>query len=1483
MDKVKEHIIDSIEFLCSGEALWDSNLTWNTATPDLTSCFQKTILPWVPCLFLLILSPLRLFLLPKELSKQPHSGLSSAKNILCYVLMFLSFLECLETVYVNSLSDAWGTPAFFSSLLTGITMIIANYIMITERQRKIRSSGFLLGYWFLMSVSLILMLQSHIRRLFKQEITNVDNRLCLLSLQSLLSIGQLVLTGLFVDKFSDDNEKYQQKRCAEKSTILSILTFSWVTGLIREAYRRTLKAEDMVELPTEMKSETAVPIFEKAWHDEVQNLKSKHERNKNKSEEKTGEASLVKVLFKVHSYEIIFNFLQRIFRHVLQFSGPLLFKYIIDFAEDRNDFLWHGILFAFIKFSVDVVQLLMANYDDNICHMLGIKIRTSVCGALYRKMTKLSYESKENSTVGEMVNLMADDAMKITDALFGLHFLWIGPFQSCVALYFLYQELKSAALVGFSLLLIFIPMNVFIAKKHHKINKEGKGIEDERMNVLNEVFNGIKVLKLYAWELSFEDKIGSIRSQELRGKMKRKYFDIFSFCLWGISEFLITFVMFAMYLWSDENNSMTTKTIFYTISLLGILQGPILHMPNAITSLVETSVALKRIQKFLNNDEIDEMAIQHNEKAEKAIVMNNASFAWNKYKNPILKNIDMDIPDGGLVAVVGAVGAGKSSLLAAAVGEMEKISGDVCVKASMAYVTQQAWIQNNSLKENVLFGKEMCEQNYSKVLDTCALRPDLDILPGGDETEIGEKGINLSGGQKQRVSLARAVYQNADIYLLDDPLSAVDAHVGRYIFENVIGKSGLLRNKTRVLVTHAISFLPNMDKIISMVDGEISEVGTYTELMENNGGFAKFIRNNLLEESSSDEESTEERHKSPVRQLSAISNSKVEGNAKAENKCKDSKFIEEEAVETGHVKWSVYTTYLKAAGPILLLSCFFCFAELTISHYNQYRLSEWNNDNTDNCTSSNVSTSLQHSRERHRLTVYGSVGLIRTLFDLTIQFLTAYIAITSARKLHQNALSSVMRAPLNFFDTTPIGRIINRFSKDMGMLDGQLPWITQSFMQCFPHLIFTVGIITLGTPNILFFVIPLCIVYFFVQRIFTATATQTKRIFSALRSPQYSHFSESIHGVTTIRAFNKTSEFAMESDRRREAYIKAEVTNTMCYRWLGIRLEFLGNILVFIACILASCRRDVLSSGIIALVMTYSGRITGILNWIVHVFTEMDTSIVSVERIQEYINIKPEAAWRIKETKPAPEWPHEGHIKFSNFSLRYREGLDLVLKGIDCEIFSGEKIGIVGRTGAGKSSLTLGLFRILEKAEGSITIDDIDISTIGLHDLRSKLTVIPQDPILFSGTIRMNLDPFNSHTDKELWEVLELAHLKKYVDSLEYGLQHECTEGGENLSVGQRQLVCLARALLRKTKVLVLDEATAAIDLETDKLIQNTIRREFADCTILTIAHRLNTIMDYSRILVLDKGEIKEFATPDELLKDEESIFYKMAKDANLV
>lgn len=493
-----------------------------------------------------------------------------------------------------------------------------------------------------------------------------------------------------------------------------------------------------------------------------------------------------------------------------------------------------------------------------------------------------------------------------------------------------------------------------------------------------------------------------------------------------------------------------------------------------------------------------------------------------------------------------------------------------------------------------------------------------------------------------------------------------------------------------------------------------------------------------------------------------------------------------------------------------------------------------------------------------------------------------YTTLFASKSMHRTMLTKIMRSPMAFFDTTPLGRIVNRFAKDIDILDNTLPSNIRSWLLTFANFVGTIVIIISVIPFFALIIVPTAGVFFFVQQVYVSSSRQLKRIESITRSPIYSHFGESIAGASTIRAFGLQRMFIKQSenlvDKNQQSYYPSIIAN----RWLAVRLEAIGNVITFAVALFAVSGN--VEANEVGLVVSNALTVTQVLNWLVRMTSDVETNIVAAERVKEYSTaIESEAAWDDESRKPPESWPEHGAVKFNNYGMRYREGLDLVIKGIECDIRGGETVGIVGRTGAGKSSLTVALFRLVEPAVGSITIDGKDIAKMGLHDLRTKLTIIPQDPVLFSGSLRMNLDPFSVASDEAVWKALELAHLKDYASSLESGLAHEVAEGGENLSVGQRQLVCLARALLRKTKVLILDEATAAVDLETDELIQSTIRSEFKGCTVLTIAHRLNTVMDYDRILVLDKGNIVEFDSPASLLKNENSVFYGMAKDANLV
>jgi len=874
--------------------------------------------------------------------------------------------------------------------------------------------------------------------------------------------------------------------------------------------------------------------------------------------------------------------------------------------------------------------------------------------------------------------------------------------------------------------------------------------------------------------------------------------------------------------------------------------------------------------------------------------------------------------------VVGRVGSGKSSLLAALLGEMRRTGGWLNVEGSVAYVAQQAWMRNMTLRDNVLFGKPFNNQLYTKVVSSCALAADLRQLPAGDQTEIGERGINLSGGQKQRINLARAVYANKDIYYFDDPLSAVDSHVGKHIFEKVIGPKGVLRRKTRVLVTHGISFLPQVDNIIVMKGGQIAEMGTYDQLLDNKGDFAEFLVEQLQnqpEESGSEAEtdqvwkklentfgsdeirlkrqvsthSTRSRPKARTSSIGELSDasSDPESTVKSVNNIFTDRrsssragavlgagpvagtLIEEEFMEERRVKRDIYMHYLRSMGLITVflgVISYFLYQAFTVS--SNILLSQWSDDERA-VNSSSV-------RDAY-LAGYGMFGGLQSLFTFLSIIVITFGTIRASISLHSSLLASILRAPMAFFDTTPTGRIVNRFSKDMDEIDIMLPVHVKDVLnETFTCLGF-MFVLLFVSPAIAALLVPLILFFAVIQTAYLRSSRQLKRLMAINRSPLNSHLEETLSGAATIRAYGFQQQFIAENGDKLEDFQRSNYPEIMTNGWLFLRLQLIGTLLVVAAALLVVWSAGGLEAGLVGLTLTYTVNSQLSIYLLTRFTAETEKSIVSVERVAEYQQVQPEGEFQVADRDPPPTWPVHGTVTFEQYSARYRPGLDLVLRDLSCELHGGEKVGIVGRTGAGKSSVTLALFRLVEAAAGSINIDGVKIADIGLTRLRNALTIIPQDPVLFSGTLRFNLDPFSQYGERELWRALRLSHLGELTQQLPGGLDHIVAEGGSNLSVGQRQLVCLARALLRKTRILVLDEATAAVDLETDDLIQSTIRAEFSDCTVLTIAHRIKTILDSDRVMVMDAGRLVELDSPEALLAKKDSTFYSMAKDAGIV
>uniref|UniRef100_A0A8C9FPG4 MRP1 protein n=1 Tax=Pavo cristatus TaxID=9049 RepID=A0A8C9FPG4_PAVCR len=815
----------------------------------------------------------------------------------------------------------------------------------------------------------------------------------------------------------------------------------------------------------------------------------------------------------------------------------------------------------------------------------------------------------------------------------------------------------------------------------------------------------------------------------------------------------------------------------------------------------------------------------------------------------------------------GQVGSGKSSFLSALLGEMEKLEGT----GSVAYVAQQAWIQNGSLQENILFGTDLNRSYYELVLESCALLPDLEQLPNGDQTEIGERGVNISGGQKQRVSLARAVYNNADLYLLDDPLSAVDVHVGKHLFEKLIGPSGLLKSKTRVLVTHNLTLLPHADLIIVMEEGKISEMGSYQELISKRAKFVELIQ-----------------------VFNADNRSEKTTPNEGENICifplyniylSSKMILVLRVIPIIIVINNIFVIQMKMSVVLKYLQAFdWRWMWLTVAAYlgqNALAIGQnlWLSTWTAETAKISDFTEWKQSRN-YKLGIYGLLGFLQGLLVCCGAYVLTQGSLAASRTLHHQLLDSVLHLPLQHFETNPVGQIINRFTKDLFIVDIRIHYYLRSWLNCTLDVIGTVLVITFSSPLFIVVVIPLGYLYFIIQVSSLTSSRQIRRLAGASHSPVISHFTETILGGSTIRAFGHQERFMRKNNDVVYENLVYFYNNVISNRWLSVRLEFLGNLMVFFAALFVVLAGNTVSSSTVGLSISYALNIIQSLNFWVRKACEIETNAVSIERVCEYANMDKEEPW-ITSKRPPVGWPDRGIIEFINYKAQYRKDLGLALNDISFQTRNKEKVGIVGRTGAGKSTLTNCLFRVLEGSGGKIIIDGIDISTIGLHDLRGNLNIIPQDPVLFSGTLQSNLDPLGKHCDHELWEALELCDLKSFVQSLPKKLLHEISEGGENLSVGQRQLVCLARVLLRKKKVLVLDEATASVDMETDNLVQSTIKREFYNCTILTIAHRLHTVMDSERVLVLDAGRILEYDTPHNLLQ-RKGAFSEMVAEAGI-
>ncbi|KAH8673993.1 metal resistance protein YCF1 [Xylariales sp. PMI_506] len=1496
---------------------------WGPLSPfryDFTPCFIDV---WVSsvAVFGIVCGALALwYVLRKsksaEISKDWHFWTKQSLLVLVIVDVIVQL-----AVQIISFPKIWyGDFCVLTTVLTLLSLGLIFSIQWVEHSRARNANGVVLFYWLFLLIAYAVKLRS----LISQQIYHTGLPYFVAYVVGFgLSVVEFLFEWLWPKRTSayDALVDYEGEECpAEYATIFSRLTFSWMTPMMKYGYKQYLTEEDLWGLGPEDRTSTSGDRFERAWQYEVEHRKK---------------PSLWIALFKAYGGPYLLATIFKIFNDLSAFAQPQLLRYLIAFVASYDEGkepqpVIKGAAIALAMFAVAVLQTTMIHQYFQRAFVTGMRIKSGLAAAIYKKSLKLSNEGRATKTTGDIVNYMAVDAQRLQDLTQFAQQVWSAPFQITICMISLYQLVGWSMLSGIAVMIIMIPINGFIARFMKRLQKQQMKNKDARSRLIAEIINNMKSIKLYAWSTAFMNKLNHVRNDlELQNLRKIGAGQALANFTWSTTPFLVSCSTFAVFVWT-QNIPLTTEIVFPALALFNLLSFPLAVLPMVITSIIEASVAVGRLTEYLAAEEVQADAIEIGPAAEargdESVSIQNGTFSWNRHESKsVLRDIHFVAHKGELTCIVGRVGTGKSSLLQSILGDLWKEKGEVKVNGAIAYVAQQPWIMNATVKENVIFGHRYDSTFYEKTVKACALLDDFNQLPDGDETVVGERGISLSGGQKARVALARAVYARADIYLLDDCLSAVDSHVGRHLIDNVLGPDGLLGSKCRILATNAISVLSSADYIVQLKDGEIVERGTLRQLIAMKGGIAELLKSTGQEsgpvsevpspegsssetsstyietEAAVDPDEAEEAQENvpelaPIRTGASSSFQKRTGSISTLRRASAASFRgprgklsdeedpnsktrqTKEHSEQGRVKWDVYLEYAKTSN---LFAVAIYLGTLVAAQTAQIGGSVWLKDWAEMNSEAGGNPHVGKYLGIYFAFGVGSAALtvVQTLI------LWIFCSIEASRKLHERMATAIFRSPMSFFDTTPAGRILNRFSSDIYRLDEVL---ARTFNMLFVNLArsgFTLVVISVGTPAFVALIVPLSAMYYWIQRYYLRTSRELKRLDSVSRSPIYAHFQESLGGISTIRAYRQQGRFLLENEWRIDSNLRAFFPSISANRWLAVRLEFIGAIVILAAAgfaIISVTNRSGLSPGMVGLAMSYALQITTSLNWIVRQTVEVETNIVSVERVLEYARLPSEAPEIIPNHRPPVAWPANGAVQFQNLSTRYRPGLDLVLKNISLDIKSHEKIGVVGRTGAGKSSLTLSLFRLIEPDTGNISIDGLNTSTIGLLDLRRRLAIIPQDAALFEGTVRDNLDPGHVHDDTELWSVLDHARLKEHVSSMDGGLEAKINEGGSNLSQGQRQLVSLARAMLTPTNILVLDEATAAVDVETDAMLQATLRSPlFSHRTIITVAHRINTILDSDRVVVLDKGEVVEFDTPQELIK-RKGIFYGLVKQSGL-
>ncbi|KAK8793492.1 hypothetical protein WA158_004851 [Blastocystis sp. Blastoise] len=1316
-------------------------------------------------------------------------------------------------------------------------------------------------------------------------------------------------------------EDSKEKRSYEdQANLFSKITLDFMTKIFKTGYKRALNASDLGPISEQDKPSSCYQRFLMVYV----------------RDEKTGKYppffwSMVRATgLKIWALSFVLYILMFIF----MILPPMILQVLVnDLSLPQGDpqalsTIEHWI-YAFCLFIIPICNSLCNSYGWLLLCRVGIQMRGIATEALYRKTLMLNPLSRRQMDTGKILNMMSTDTDMIQMfASFAASIVY-APLLVGTSIAILSIQIGKLTLYVFGILFIMMVIQILSFGLTGSQRDKNLLYTDKRINCLNELILGIRVIKYYCWEKPFFKKVDIIREMELKKVASVSWISSLCFnALLDVVPFCIPLVIFSFYP-SVVGLPLSPSVAFSSLALINLIRGPFMLLPLCFLLTIQFKSSIKRINAFLSLPErspsdiytsfdhpLEYTDIHGNntiytpteENNHDSILIKDGQYGWDE-NNIMFNNINLEIPKGKLVGISGKVGSGKSALLEAIIGTLYKKSGLNVINGTVSYIPQQAWLLSNSIKENILFGKEYNEEKYKECLRLSCLDIDLGVIPAGDEALVGNNGINLSGGQKMRIAIARSYYSNADIMLFDDPLAAVDSHVGLSIFSNCIQEA--MNTKTRLLVTNNVSYLSECDIIIVIGHNTIEAKGTFEELKE------QYFNNNSINSTLNDSENemnqTQEEVNIPKTSLlfkngkndkQTNSNNNIQTTSSTipdntKNSIKDPKndeietknkrdlnnLISSEEQQTGSIPWSVYSYYFKSCGiSLLVILCIICIITYTSSILSQYVLSSWSEDKSLiplNITNFHLTDSIE-SKTSYYVHLYCICILILILCFFIMPFITVPARIHGSKLIHNQLLTRILYASMNFFDITPVGQILNRFNRDINNIDNTIPSSYVDILKMTCSLIVNVIQIVITTSGIM--ILPLLFllyIFYYLQLYFRKTNTDLQRIESISHTPLFIDFQSVLSGIPVILASKQETTFIQSMEQRLTTNVHISFLFKSASSWFLCRSNFLIGTMNFIIVLISNIMRSFISPGLLGIALNSSIDIqNSLLNWVLN-FSQLEAQMNSVERVKYYIDtVEPESNMIIEDHRPPENWPTEGAIKFDNFEMRYRNG-PKVLKGVNMDIHPMEKVGVVGRTGAGKSSLMVGLFRISECCGGAIYMDNIKLEDIGLEDVRRHLCIIPQDPVLFSASVRFNLDPFNESSDEEIWRVLEEVELKEAIDALPGKLDGDVHEGGSNFSVGQRQLICMARALLKRPKVLIMDEATASLDNETDGFLQTMIRKQFVNCTVLTIAHRLNTIMDSDRVCVMDQGIVAEFDTPLNLLNNPNSIFSGMVEAAN--